>query len=227
MTNLFISYYKASTTERQAEIDYCLKANCENPLIDRVFILSNWELFKNLKSFEKTVFVDFVEKPTYKDFIRIVNEYIDCVVVNEFSANYNKENDVNIISNADIIFDETLSNLDKLKENDCWALSRWEMNEKFEKHVPQIQIYGDSQDCWIFRGKIRQFDKSDFPLGKMGCDNRIAYEIKKAGYNISNPSKSVFTWHLHNSNVRGYNPAIRNENTVVSQPYLNVPITSL
>lgn len=217
MTNLFISYYKASTPLRQEEIDYCLKANCANPLIDRVYVrIIDLDIEEPEIDHEKIHYLESGQphNPTYSDFIKSINHHT-------------QPDDINIISNADIIFDESLSHLDKLKENDCWALSRWEMKEDYSKHMTQIQIYGDSQDCWIFRGKIKQLDKSDFPLGKMGCDNRIAYEIKKAGYNITNPSKSVTTWHLHNSNVRGYNPAVRNEHTVVSQPYLNVPVSAL
>lgn len=209
MTNLFISYYKATTPERQAEIDYCLKKNYENPLINRVCILtSDMGVPKDFIPY-KTEIINHNGRPTYSDFIKWANKF-------------SSEKSINIISNADIIFDETLSHLDKLKENDCWALSRWEM-----PLLKQEQIYGDSQDCWIFRGKIKELDKADFPMGKMGCDNRIAYEIKKAGYNISNPSLTVNTWHVHNTNVRGYDPNVRNENTVVSQPYLNVPVITL
>jgi hypothetical protein len=215
MTNLFISYYKASTPERQAEVDECLKRNCENLLIDRIYVISELLLsFNGIANSDKIYFIHYEGKPTYSMFINHIDSRTEL-------------NDVNIIANADIIFDETLSHLDKLKENDCWALSRWEMRADLTKHPEQIQKYGDSQDVWIFKGKIKQLGKADFCQGVLGCDNRIAYEIKKAGYNISNPSKSVHTWHLHNSNVRGYNPAIRNENTVVSQPYLNVPVTSL
>lgn len=217
MTNLFISYYKATTPERQAEIDYCLKANCENPLIDRVCVL--WYDSSGVQpmfNHEKIILIGHNTKlPDYKFFFDGANGRI--LIGNEIS----------IIANADIIFDETLSHLDKLKENDCWALSRWEMKSDYTKHIPQIQIYGDSQDVWIFRGKIKPIGKADFPLGKMGCDNRIAYEIAKAGYNISNPSKTVHTWHLHNSGVRGYNPQVRNEHTVVPEPYLTVPVTAL
>lgn len=216
MINLFVSYYTATVPERQAEIDYCLKANIENPNISSIILLLD----------RPDVFVPYNSNklyaynrkgsgaPTYKEFIDIINEV--------------QNNDaVNIISNADIIFDESIALASKIKSNECWALSRWEMKEDFSKHTEQIQRFGDSQDVWIFRGNIKTLSKADFPLGKMGCDNRIAYEIHKAGYKISNPSRSVFTWHLHNSGVRGYNPAIRNEHTVVSQPYLNVPVTSL
>jgi hypothetical protein len=212
MINLFVSYYKAATPERQAEIDYCLKANCENPMIDIVYVLTNEQIHKLMNG--KIVKMLFDGNPTYGAFFNAINAVT-------------KPDDINIISNADIIFDETIALTSQLKANECWALSRWEMRIDYTKHPEQIQVYGDSQDCWIFRGKIKPLSKSDFPLGKLGCDNRIAYEIQKAGYKISNPSKSVHTWHLHNSNVRGYDPKVRNEHTVVSQPYLNVPVSYL
>lgn len=213
MTCLFVSYYKATTPERQAEIDYCLKSNVANPHIDKVYVLCEQPLIEGLNH-EKINHIPFDGKPTYEQFIYYINYFTS-------------PNNVNIIANADIIFDESLYQVYKLKENDCWALSRWEMKADYTKHTQQIQSFGDSQDVWIFRGKIKKLDKADFPLGMMGCDNRIAYEIKKAGYNITNPSRSVFTWHLHNSGVRGYSPSVRNEHTVVSQPYHYIKPTSL
>lgn len=167
MTNLFISYYKATTPERQEEIDFCLKANCENPLIDNIYVLQGGaEIFSFSNSKIKTIISE--DKPTYSTFIVCINSRIET------------NQDINIISNADIIFDQSLAHLDKLKENDCWALSRWEMNPKYEKHPEQIQTFGDSQDCWMFRGKIKQLDKADFPMGKMGCiDGNMLINYKR------------------------------------------------
>lgn len=212
MRNLFTTWYECGNEARQAELDYCLRTNCESGLFDNVFVLCHVVFPTHIPNVN--YYTTTQSKPTYETFIKYVNGWRD-------------EKYINIIANTDIIFDETIKLTDKLGVNDCWALSRWEMKPDYTKHLTQIQIYGDSQDCWIFRGKIKQLDKADFPLGKMGCDNRIAYEIKKAGYNISNPSKSVTTWHLHNTNVRGYNPAVRNEHTVVSQPYHTIPLTAL
>ena len=134
------------------------------------------------------------------------------------------EGDMVVIANADMLFEDSLMLADDLKEDECYALSRWEDGDKIQR-----QVNGDSQDCWIFRWPIKNVDKMDidFPLGKMGCDNRLAYEIQKAGYKVTNPSKSIKTWHLHKSNARNYSNFDRNESTVVPPPYLIVPVTSL
>ncbi len=61
-------------------------------------------------------------------------------------------------------------------------------------------------------------------MGKLGCDNRLAHELEKAGYTVVNPSLTVQCWHLHNKNERGYNILDRPPATVVQPPYKNVQI---
>jgi hypothetical protein len=40
-----------------------------------------------------------------------------------------------------------------------------------------------SFDTYIFKPKVNvDLSKCNFKFGTLGCDNRIAYEIKKAGY---------------------------------------------
>ena len=55
-------------------------------------------------------------------------------------------------------------------------------------------------------------------MGIRGCDNRLAYEIKEAGYKILNPSKSIVTVHIHSSNKGNLNP---NQETI-PEPYLTL-----
>src|ERR1019366_3816588 len=92
-----------------------------------------------------------------------------------------------------------------------YALTRWDW-----KSVGSISFFDVdySQDAWIVRGKVEGVDGS-FQLGKPGCDSRIAAEFEKAGYKVSNPSKSIKAFHYHNSGVRNYS-----ENERVPGPYL-------
>ena len=89
------------------------------------------------------------------------------------------EEDINIISNSDIYFDESLSKLKYIKWDAGIALacSRWDVYDGTYKVYPTC----DSQDFWIFKGSIKGM-YSAFPLGKPGSDNRIAWEINEAGY---------------------------------------------
>ena len=143
------------------------------------------------------------------------NSLINVIIIelqSRLSYNYyfNKINlitnpeDINIICNSDIYLDESITNALSIKVNECYALSRWDIkldgsHEFFDRP--------DSQDTWIFRGEIKNNIYGDILLGTPGCDNRIAYEIEKAGYILSNPSKKIKTYHVHSSNIRNYNPS--------------------
>lgn len=110
-----------------------------------------------------------------------------------------KENDINIICNSDIFFDKTIELIKNIKEKDFYALSRYD----WDNNLATFSNQSNSQDVWIFKGRAENIN-ADFQLGKPGCDNRIAFEFKKAGYNVTNPSKSIKTYHVHSSNIRRY-----------------------
>lgn len=126
--------------------------------------------------------------------------------------------DINIIGNSDIFFDFSIGLTTELKHGHVWALSRWEWHSESKIEFSNRQ---DSQDVWIFRGPMKT-GFGDFTLGIRGCDNRIAHEFTAAGYKVSNPSKSVRTYHVHNSGIRNYTMK-----DVVPPPYLTLPPTSL
>jgi hypothetical protein len=150
------------------------------------------------------IVIESQEKLTYSSFFKRVN-------------NLAQANDISIIANSDIFFDETIALSDRLRAYEVFALSRWEWYG--EGQPANFCNRQDSQDAWIFRGIIRQVN-GDFTLGKAGCDNRIAYEFTAAQYKVLNPSKSIKTYHVHNTGIRNYNP-----NDVVPQPYYCIPPT--
>jgi hypothetical protein len=117
-----------------------------------------------------------------------------------------EESDISIISNSDIYF-ESLDHFEMIKENEVYALSRWDGNILYD--------HDDSQDAWVFRGQIKPIEDSYFSLGIPGCDNAIAERIARAGYTVLNPSKSIKAIHLHSSNIRNYD-----RKTTVAKPYL-------
>lgn len=131
------------------------------------------------------------------------------------------ENDINIICNSDIYFDETVLLANKMEHNEAYALSRWDVQPNGEVvHFNRA----DSQDTWIFKGNIKNIN-ADFYLGWRGCDNALSDRIEKAGYKLKNPSKSIKTYHLHTSNIRNYSS--KNNDHLVPGPYKTVPPCSL
>lgn len=152
------------------------------------------------------IMINSQKRITYNDFFQIIN-------------NYSETTDVNIISNCDIYFDNSIQIVNEMKDDEAFALSRWSMNKSnniiFDNRI-------DSQDAWIFKGKIRNI-YGNFCLGYLGCDNRIAFEIDKAGYILSNPSKSIKIVHVHSSNIRNYFLDNKNKHkNLVPPPYKTV-----
>ena len=166
-------------------------------------------LAKNLSNkLLNVVVLDSQARLTYKDFFSIANSY-------------SSSEDINIIANSDMYFDESIQRAEILGMRQCFALSRWNINQDGSAtHFNR----SDSQDCWIYRGKITDV-YGEFFLGYRGCDNRIAYEFNRAGWNISNPSLTIKSYHLHLTEVRNYTTT---DNTyLVPGPYLPLHPTTL
>lgn len=204
---LYTTFYQDPNPVRQKELELCVVMNVRNPEIDKiiVFLEGKEKDFPVLDHCKITVIES--ERMTYRNFFDFINKQPGA------------EKDLHIVSNTDIFFDETIGKLNTYKMDDkCLALSRYHYNldGRIVLHNEQY-----SQDTWIFYGKIKKIDYCDFYMGIRGCDNRIAYEIKKAGYKISNPAHSIRTIHYHISESRNYGL------NAVQKPYLAVPVETL
>jgi len=114
-----------------------------------------------------------------------------------------KPDRVNCIANSDIYFRRDNIALLTLAEPtplNAYALSRWDV-------APDGSIslwdHLDSQDTWIVYGGPHEVD-APFPMGVPGCDNALLYALQVAGFKVSNPSKTIRTYHLHNTAHRSY-----------------------
>lgn len=132
-----------------------------------------------------------------------------------------KDGYVNVIANSDIYFNR----LTQFPANgECWALSRWYVRpDGSQVH----HDHRDSQDVWVVLGGPHQLD-APFTMGNPGCDNALAWILQQAGFKVSNPSKTVRTYHLHNVPWRSYGegrgmPKMHR----IQPPYHLIPCTSL
>lgn len=171
--------------------------------------------FENNLKLEKTLLIYPIQgRPTFKDFFNAINKVT-------------LPTDINIIANSDIYFQELdYNHFQHLTPNDCYALSRWDVQP--DGSAIHYNNSG-SQDTWIFRGAIKMVEGANFTQGIAGCDNKIAYLLKQAGYNVTNPSLSIKTYHLHLSGIRSYDRD-KNGRPVrkvyrLPHPRVNVPIT--
>jgi hypothetical protein len=181
--NLFLNYYKSDDAKREYEYLSTLIANIENTMIDDIYVFMDKDYLGiiNVKKLHRIV---TKTRPTFTNIFRFVNLI-------------SRELDINIVANADILFDHTLWQTSKMRFKDCFALSRYENDVV----VPYAKL---SQDVWMFKGKIKTDLIANFHMGVRGCDNRLAYEIQKSGYLVTNPCLDIRCTHVHETNLRTY-----------------------
>ena len=189
----------------------------------------------NLKSLYFNKVINFDGRPTYADF---------------FNATIQYPEDINILANTDIYFNETILLVRSMDKNDAYALTRWENNEGKIVSFREMNEYNSyakpdwSQDVCVIYGEAknariinelyksmdsktsndsvnyRLYDLGGFCLGQRGCDNRIAHILQETGYEVSNPSNSIKCIHLHKETERNY--SIKE---AVRKPYKFVPVS--
>ena len=181
MIRVFTSLYPEPNATRSGEIQSCLRRNLDAPIIGEVclFLESNvTSPFSSEKIHTRTI----SHRPKYRDFFNWANQ-----------RNVSDE-DLSVICNSDICFDSTLQSLNYyLRPDQCAALSRWDV---VKSGTAQIFDRNDSQDAWVFCGRIRPI-ASDYLMGVPRCDNRLLYELRRAGYEVINPAFSVRAFHVH------------------------------
>lgn len=205
MIRIFFSFYIDKNKDRQNELETCISKNI--PLFNEIIVFADDEEAANRLITLGILNITILPTPTFSDYFKKINSIVD-------------KDDISIIANTDIYFlKQSIEQIKTLKDNEVFALCRYNEDE-----YNNISFFNrqDSQDVWCFKGKINStlIEHSDFKLGVAGCDNRIAFEIKRTGLDISNPSLDIITIHLHNSNIRNY---IINKIPPIPPPYFILP----
>jgi hypothetical protein len=181
--------------ERLEEISLCLRNNISNPWISEIVVLDEGFPKKELFADAKVQIHPISQRPNFSDFYDHLNP-----------------DGINLISNNDIWFDESLRKISWLGLNpyDLLCLTRREPDGTLYKLEE-----GDAQDSWLFLGKPEPLKNCTFPMGIPGCENRLAFLFFMKRYRALNPSKVIRAWHEHHSGNRSYQSADR-----IKGPYL-------
>ncbi len=192
---LLVTYWNTKDLERRAEFERCFKENIANKYIGKIYVL--YEKFDgNAPDFlvdPKIEIISWPGQPTYKDFFDFANEHLKDQVV--------------IVANTDIFLDDTLSSIEKLdftRERLVLALTRYNVPEykgRWRRHVR-------SMDTWIFKTPM-EYKDARYLIGKPGCELAMLDEWIAIGYNVSNPSLTIKTWHVHLNDARECRPGNR------------------
>jgi len=230
MFHMMIEYHVSSSKERHEEYLTCIRENIKNPLIDKIHIFL--EPKANIPIDDpKIVYVEIQKIPhkdikfshTNKSYSIRSDQYrlrfSDCF-------KYARENLLGqncILSNADIVFDDSLGVIDGVDlKNTMLCLTRWDHVSRRAGQGPRsrdikgdgsLEFYdrADSQDSWIFTSPMSKKveEETDFFFGIAGCDNLLAWLAHEAGMKLTNPAHQIITKHLHSVNYRTYDISAR------------------
>lgn len=169
---------------------------CQNYISNNKYRQIELDFVKNSNQdclwFSHIEYVNTSNRATYNDLMYI--------------ANTKYKNEICIIANNDIIFNDTIALVKSvLEDNMIIALTRWN-----DDSCPSMEgtigldnsLYSHSQDVWIFRsGTLNEFN-NNFCLGIPKCDNRLLFEAVNCGIKVINPAIDIKTMHHHNSGIR-------------------------
>lgn len=230
MKNLILSYWPSKVKSRFEEVNTCIKQNLTSEYFSNIIFfvhtehnnilqefLKNIEYKKNKPSIEVHVSND---DPSYQLFFDTINQ------------KYQNLDYINILSNSDILFDDTIKLIDNIKNSEFYCLTRYENDKlhadaclKWSDPKEGIIPYSDSQDVWIWRGENKIKNATEVFIGRPGCDNKIALKAFINNYVVSNPCLDVKTYHIHKTNIRdGTSQDISKR---VKKPYLYIKPTNI
>jgi hypothetical protein len=197
--NYYTEYWDCGNEDRNSEVITCINNNIKSNLFDKIFIFSE---NKEERLLENPIITS-----------RITYQYV-------FD---NCREGINVFCNSDIEFDETIKLAENIKNDEFYALTRYEDNIKLHKFDDPYKGQ-DSQDVWIWKDACK-IKNANFSLGLPGCDNKIAYFAVMNRYKVKNPSLSIKTYHKHLTNIRDGSSADLSKR--LPPPYAMVPISEI
>jgi len=214
---LITQWYEPQNEVRKKELEFSLCNNISNVDIDRIILLTDQNVKYDAAKDEKITIVKMLPKPIIKQKHKVIRlgpvrtdipddnrpKYSDLFeTINQHkNEHYGDVDCLLITANSDIYFDEEA--IDQMKgevtNDSVLALSRWDHTKEGLVHFNR----SDSQDVWAVKNQYRPGDYNIFQ-GINGCDNRIAAELQKAGYVLSNPSLDIKSIHYHYEQYNTY-----------------------
>lgn len=200
-------WYRSRNQARNQEINHCAKVNSECNAIDKLI----WFVPKQ----------DMTAIPKWlRGEIRPIPDRLHYTHAFQVSQQDKDEHMIYILANTDMIIPSETIELIKthLTRQQVYCLTRWEgLGNK-----ATFKAVAGSQDVWCWKGPIAVPRARGVALGKPGCDNRIAAEFARIKKHVSNPSRTLKTYHVHASQYR-----TQTSRDTVPQPYLAIKCTVL
>lgn len=182
--NLVTTYFDRH--DRIHEFHQCFQENIRNKYIKKIYVL--YEDFRGHAPWflldEKIVIVPLDHYPIHKDFYDFINKKLP--------------NELVILANTDIFFDESLKSLRHINfDNHIAILTRYNV----EKYTGKWKRHPNSHDAWIFKSPVK-YKNGNYKINLFCNENIMLNEWIKCGYTVTNPSLTVKAWHVHLSDHR-------------------------
>ena len=194
---LLINLYNENNETRMMEYMIALEHNCKNQFIEYIIVLfdkSNGmcNIFNHKKI--KIIYID--ARPSFFDLIDYCNK------------NFIGENI--ILANGDIIFDQTLNNINNINGT-VTSLTRWEFIDEIsvKPRIKYGKIMISSKDTWIFKSPLDIHDINKYLkniyIGTWNCDGMMnKYLNLSKKINHINECLTIRSFHIHFNNCRNY-----------------------
>jgi hypothetical protein len=193
---LFVQWYTDSSTESNRL--KCLFNNIENKHIDHIHVFCEINSHQQLMNYigsNKKISISFID---------------DCLSYSDWMeyANQHHINDIKILANSDIYFDDSLLFIRQQKFNyqTIYGITRKDLSHD-GKIVDSSDFYGDtkhpthasySQDCWIYLQPLRLPDLKliNYKLGYNNCDRLLKKYLEQEKYNFVNLYPNINAIHI-------------------------------
>jgi hypothetical protein len=201
-----------------------LTANLNNPYVDQIHFLQSerdneeekpvwWshELLRPLLEQQSNMF------PTeaFYDKVKIVNTGNEGRLLASDAFRYASQNvrqDIAILVNLDIYFDESLGLLHGVDADlglfTAYFLSRYEVPQNEATSLIGTQCgdkFQGSHDAVVFISPLPEalVERCQFALGSWGIESRLLWEFEQFGMIGRNPCFDIRSWHVHFNGTKG------------------------
>ena len=210
-----IEYHVPKNEDRHEEYLTCLRENLKNPHIEKIHIFLEYSQKRPpiedskivYPQIEKVSMEEHRVRDSSKSYLKVSDKSrVTFASLFKYARESLSGKDC-IIANSDIFFDETLEVINEADlGNTMICLSRWDIKEALGGQAVKLYNRPDSQDSWTFTSPVSKKieEKSNFFLGRKGCDNALAWILHEDGMKLTNPAHQIITKHLHMVDYRTY-----------------------
>ncbi len=185
--NFYYNYYVPKNPIRAVEVGSCFAVLLGDKNVAKIVMISD---DRCVGDDPRVIHEAFAGRPTFGHYFGLIKKY-------------SSADDINVIINSDCFIDPaTTHRLNRIRPGEAYCLTRQDIASFVPLRVDRRKSESfrhDMQDCWVIRGVPREGMWLEFSPGRRGCDNRLAHELMKVGYNILDPHITIRVLHYHHS----------------------------